>query len=157
MLTYKTTKDVAIQALKGHADDYLEKPLDIEKMLNLIKRFLLLKEGTGSIDVMDTKGKIERVKEFARRNCHKKISLEDAADIVYLSPKYLSRVFKQFEGMGFSEFKLKAKMEKAQDLLKTTGCTVEQISYQLGYENPESFIRIFKKYCNCTPTEYRER
>jgi len=73
------------------------------------------------------------------------LSLEDAAGAVSLSPKYLSRVFKEVTGTGFMDYKLKIKIDKAKELLKGTGSTISEISDKLGFMNPESFTRIFKK------------
>ncbi len=156
MLTGYSSKDVAIEALKGRADEYIEKPLDIDKTKEIIER--LLTGGSGSIgDSQDIHAKIERAKQFARRNAEKKTSLNDVARTVCLSPKYLSRIFKEHAGVGFNEYKLQVKVRRAQELLTRTGLTVDQISYRLGYRNPESFIRIFEKFTRLTPTQFRTK
>lgn len=157
ILTGYSSEGVAIEALKGHADDYIQKPLDIDKTKEIIERLLETKKVKGDIDTNGIKGKIERVKDFAKRNYHKKVCLKDAAGAVFLSPKYLSRIFKQRTGKSFSEYKLKIKIEKAKELLSTTGYNVNQIAEKLGYENVESFIRFFKKLAKYTPTEYRKK
>ena len=48
-----------------------------------------------------------------------------------------------------------ARMKHAAALLKSTNLPVRDIAYQVGYENPENFIRTFKKHNKKTPTEYR--
>ena len=151
------SKDVVVEALRKQADDYLEKPFDIDKTRRIIEKVLDTKRGGTEYDAIDTKGIMERVMRFAERNWAKRVSLQDAADAVYLSPKYLSRLFKENTGMGFSEYKLKVKIKKAQELLRKTGYTIDQISYKIGYQNSESFIRIFKKLTRYTPTEYRKK
>ncbi|MBD3246164.1 MAG: response regulator [Candidatus Omnitrophica bacterium] len=155
LLTGYSTKDLAIEALKGRADEYVEKPIDIEKTRAIVAR--LLESRQPEVSAIDIEGKVERIKQFAARNYHKKISLQDAARVVYLSPKYLSRVFTQVTGQGFNDFKLQVKIRKAKEMLETTGYTVEQISDRLGYQNIESFIRIFKKLTGQTPTAYRKQ
>lgn len=156
MLTAYSSKDVAIASLKGDADDYIEKPVDIEKMQQSIYR-LLHERGAGAKSYpSNSKGKIERVKDFLEKNYDKKVSLQDVADLVYLSPKYLSRLFKEITGMGFNKYRLDRKMEKAKEILMESGLTVNEISYRLGYQNMESFIRMFKKLAGMTPTEYRQ-
>jgi len=157
ILTGYSSEDVAIEALKGHADDYIQKPLDIDKTKEIIETLLETRKGEGDIDTLNIKGKIEKVKRFAERNYHKKVSLKDAAQAVYLSPKYLSRIFKQSTGKSFSNYKLKIKIEKAKELLSGTGYNVNQIAEKLGYENVESFIRLFKRLAEYTPTEYRKK
>ena len=157
ILTGHSSKDVAIEALKGHADDYIEKPIDINKIKEVIDRLLAGRAGEGATDVVDTKGKILRIKHFIERNCYKKINLKDAAEFICLSPKYISRVFRKTAGMGFSEYKLKVKIGKARELLVKSGYNVNQISDKLGYENAESFIRQFKKFTGSTPAVYRKK
>jgi len=155
ILTGYSSKDVAVEALKARADDYIEKPININKTKEIIERLLDKKNGE-DINIGGIKGIIERVKKFAERNYHKKVCLKDAASAVFLSPKYLSRVFKQNTSMGFSEYKLGIKIAKAKELLQNTEYNIEQISDKTGYENIESFTRIFKKMTGYTPTEYRE-
>jgi YesN/AraC family two-component response regulator len=155
ILTGYGSKDVAVEALRAQADDYIEKPPNIEATKLVIEGFLDSKRGAPPLDAIDLAGKMDRVKEYVRRNACKKVTLEDAAQLVCLSPKYLSRVFKETEGEGFNEYKLSSKFAEAKMFLHTTGYTVEQISDKLGYENSESFIREFKKRADLTPKQYR--
>jgi two-component system, response regulator YesN len=150
ILTGYSTKEVAIEALRGDADDYLEKPLEIEHALAAIKNTLEKKE-------KKVKGIINKIKYLIEKNFHKNITLKEASDIVYLSPKYISRLFKEKAGTGFREYKLKVKMDKARELLKKTDYNINEISTKTGYLNIESFITSFKKTTGCTPTEYRQR
>jgi two-component system response regulator YesN len=157
ILTAFSSKDVVIDALKGHADDYIEKPLDPQKIREVIERILDLKRGKETFASDSMSGKIEKVKRFIERNCFKKVALKEAAEAVFLSPKYLSRIFKQKTKMGFNEYKLKTKIERAKELLTKSGYNVNQVSEKLGYENTESFIRQFKKFTRLTPTSFREK
>ncbi|HTZ11895.1 MAG TPA: response regulator [Candidatus Margulisiibacteriota bacterium] len=157
ILTAYGSKDVAVEALRAQADDYIEKPLDIDSTREVIEGFLGTKRGESGLDALDLKGKVERVKDFVRRNILKKITLEDAAQSVCLSAKYLSRVFKEQSKEGFNEYKLGLKVLEAKNLLSKTGYTVNQISDKLGYENAESFIRQFKKLTKLTPAAFRHK
>jgi two-component system, response regulator YesN len=156
ILTGYSTESVAIDALKGHADDYLEKPLNIKNARSLFANLLESKEqkASGYADVTD---KIEKAKRFVERNCYKKVCLEDAAEAVALSPKYLSRIFKEIVGTGFSDYRLQIKMREAKSLLEKTLMNIDQIAYKLGYQNTESFTRLFKELSGKTPTEYRKK
>ena len=157
ILTGYSDKDTAIEALKGHADDYLEKPVDPEKMRRLIEKLLEKRHIGSDIDTTNTRGKIEKVKRFLERNCFKKANLTEAAKAVCLSPKYLSRIFKETTGESYVGYRLKIKIEKAKELLAQDGGNVSQIAYKLGYENPESLIRQFKKFTSKTPAAYRRK
>jgi len=155
IMTGFSTKDTAIHALMGRADNYIEKPFDLKTMREAIEKELLTKAGGDGPADMDVAGKIDHVRGFLEGNCCKKITLRDAAQTVYMAPKYLSRIFREKTGMGFNEYKLKMKMEQAKKLLRSTGSSVKQISAKLGYANTESFIRQFEKIARTTPSSYR--
>jgi YesN/AraC family two-component response regulator len=156
ILTGFGSKSVVINALQGEADGYLEKPLDIEKTEAAIEKVLRRSRWPAGIEAEDIEGKMERVKVFLRRNVHKKVTLQAAAAVVALSPKYLSRIFREVTGRKFNRYKLELKIEQAKEWLAETGHSVDMIAYSLGYLNAESFIRIFKKFTGQTPTAYRK-
>lgn len=156
ILTGFSSKDVAIEALKGDADDYVEKPIDVEKTAAIIRRLLLEEKPAWPGADSGAQDKIERIKSYVDRNYDKMVNLEDAAALVCLSPKYLSRMFKDRTGSGFNEYRLGRKIEHSKRMLRETGATVNQIAFHMGYQNAESFIRIFKKMAGCTPSEFRE-
>jgi two-component system response regulator YesN len=155
IMTGFSSKDAAIRALKAKADNYIEKPFELKTMRAAIERELSRSRGESDPAEMDLKDKVDHVRWFLEGNCFKKVSLDDAARTVYLTPKYLSRVFREKTGMGFNEYRLKMKMAQAKKLLKTSGVTVKQVSVRLGYANAESFIRQFEKIAGATPSAYR--
>lgn len=151
-----STKDVAVSALQGRADDYIEKPFDVEVLENKIKRLLgnkllaVRNSGTGGDG-------IEQVKRLLERNYDKQVSLEDAASAACLSPKYLSRVFKEKTGQKFSKYRTEIRLAKAKQLLVESDYDINQIAYRMGYENVETFMKAFKRAASETPSEYRSR
>lgn len=157
ILTGHSSKEVAIDAVKGQATYYIEKPLTTKKIEEIRHLLLSAPQGEKDRSTSGIKGNIEQAKYFAERNYDKKLTLNDVAKEVHLSPKYLSRIFKEKTGMSFMEYKLQLRMEKAKGLLKESGDTIEEISYKLGYQNPESFGKIFKKMTRLSPREYREQ
>jgi two-component system response regulator YesN len=157
ILTGFGTKNMVIEALKGKADEYIEKPLDTDQTREVIARLLRARtspEGTGGAGV---EAKIKRVMYFLQRNYDKNVSLKDAASLACLSPKYLSRAFARTTGIGFNQYRARVKSRRAADLLTKTDYNIEEISTRLGYENPESFARAFKKTSGLAPSAYRAR
>lgn len=152
------SKDIAIEALKAHADNFLEKPMDPQEIVDAVEEALGRADyGSADPETVDIDAKIAKVKNFVERNCFKKTSLSDAARSVFLSPKYLSRVFREKAKQTFSQFKIGVKIARAKELLKKNLYNVDHISEKLGYENTESFIRQFKKLTGKTPTEFRKK
>lgn len=157
MLTGQSSTEVAIEALKGRADDFIEKPFSIKDLREAIERILknaARHRGSGS---NGTQNKMEHAKFFIERNYDRKIRLEDIAKEVCLSPKYISRAFKEQTGYSFNDYRLKIKMTQAQKTLKNSDHSVGEIARQFGYQNVESFVRLFKKMTGETPTEFRSR
>jgi YesN/AraC family two-component response regulator len=156
MLTSNSSKDVAITSLKNRADEYIEKPVDVDETKEIIKKLLGEKDSEGMLGTDNINEKIEKVKIFITRNYDKKVSLEEAASHTGLNPNYLSRMFEEHTGIGFSSFRTAVKVRKAQEFLKQ-GYNVNQISDKLAYANAESFIRAFKKQTGSTPAMFRDR
>lgn len=155
IVTGYSSKETAISALTARADGYVEKPFDIKTMRAAIEKQLLSASGADSAAGLDMESKVEHVKRFVEANCLGRVSLKDAAAAVFLSPKYLSRLFRERTGMKFEDFKLRARMARARRLLRSTSMTVKEVSARLGYSNPESFIRQFEKIVKETPSCYR--
>ncbi|MFZ1946616.1 MAG: response regulator [bacterium] len=157
ILTGFGTKSTVIEALQGRADDYIEKPVDVEKTREVIARLLRARTSPNGTGAGGVEAKIKRVMYFLQRNYDKNVSLQDAASLACLSPKYLSRAFGRTTGIGFNEYKAKVKARRAADLLTKTGYNIDEISARLGYGNPESFARAFKKATGLAPSAYRAR
>ena len=157
MLTGQSSKDFAIDALKGRADDYIEKPVNIDKFLEVIRSTIAAKDRKGFNYTRGIHSKIEQAKHFIERNFDKKVTLEDVAEVICLSPKYLSRIFKETVGHGFNDHRLAIKISNACELLKNSDHTVTEIAFRLGYQNLESFIRMFVKMKKISPTQYRRK
>lgn len=157
ILTGYSSEQTAIDAIKGHADDYLEKSIGIKKLKVIIDELFIDKNYKKDLDIDDAKAKVEIVKKFLNRNYNKILNLNDISEIIFLSPKYISRIFKEYTGVNFNQYRLNIKIQYAQELLRNTTYNIDQISYKLGYKNAESFIRIFKKIEKCTPSEYRKK
>lgn len=154
ILTGHSSESVAIEAVKGHADDYMIKPLELGRMNDIISGLLASKADPRAAGGLP--GKIGEARRFIERNCYKKVCLKDVAQSVSMSPKYLSKIFKKHAGIGFNEYKLSVKIGEAKKLLKAAGFNVDQIAYKLGYRNAESFSRIFKDITGKSPTQYRK-
>jgi AraC family transcriptional regulator, transcriptional activator of pobA len=74
-----------------------------------------------------------------------------------LSARYLSDLLKQETGKTALDHIHIALVNEAKNILMSTDNTVAETAYQLGFENPPYFSRLFKKEIGLTPTEYREQ
>jgi len=155
IMTGYGTKDIAIEALRLHADDFVEKPFNVEDIQEKIRAVLKRKSPLAG-QAGSSVAKIERMKQFIDRNCAR-VSLKDLSNELCLCPKYISRVFREKTKKSFRKYKLNRKIKIAKDMLCDSELSVNQIAEHLGYQNAESFMKTFKKIMECTPTEFRKK
>lgn len=77
------------------------------------------------------------------------------SDQVNLSPDYLSDLLKNLTGFTTQQYIHVKLIEKAKDLLATTSLTIGEIAFQLGFERPQSFNKLFKNKTHVSPLEFR--
>ena len=68
----------------------------------------------------------------------------------------MTLLFDRYCEMSFLQYLTKVRMEHADELLRTTGKTVEEIGREIGYANGSYFSKVFRKYYNLTPNEVRK-
>ena len=95
--------------------------------------------------------------DYVSARLHDRVTLEDAADHLKISPPHLSRLFKAETGMTFSEYVNKLKIEEASSLLLYTEYTDLEISSLLGFSSQSYFIKVFRKFIGMTPKEYKKK
>ncbi|MCJ7690798.1 MAG: helix-turn-helix domain-containing protein, partial [Clostridiaceae bacterium] len=100
---------------------------------------------------------IRNAQEFIRTNYKKKIKLEDISKVVYLSPYYLSHIFKKETGYTLFQFLTNVRIEEAKRLLETTRWSATRISFEIGCTDQSYFCKVFKKKAGISPYEYRKR
>lgn len=84
------------------------------------------------------------------------ISLEYLAERVYITPSYLSYIFKQEVGQNLIKYITDYRMQKARAMMEDSTQKVSQIARRCGYDNPSYFNKLFKNYYGVTPRQYRE-
>ena len=99
---------------------------------------------------------VSKAIEYIKENIYNDISLTKTADAIYISPNYLSRIFKQEMNETFIEFVTNSKMTEAKELLKNTNYKIYEIADMLKYKDVNHFTRVFKRVFSVTPTDYRE-
>ena len=85
------------------------------------------------------------------------LTLYGVAETLFINPVYLSRIFKNETGMTFNDYINKLRMEAALKLLKDNNLTMNDVSEMIGYGNTSYFLKKFKEFYGCTPTEYRKK
>jgi AraC-like DNA-binding protein len=80
----------------------------------------------------------------------------EVAEHLYVSPRYLADMLKSLTGQSTQQHIHNQLIEKAKTILSTTQLTIAEIAYQIGFEHPQSFNKLFKRNTNLSPTEFRK-
>ena len=78
------------------------------------------------------------------------------ADSLHISSKYLSSLLKQLTGQTAQQMIHEKLIDVAKGKLSTTELSVSEIAYQLGFEHPQSFNKLFKSKTNQSPLDFRQ-
>lgn len=106
-------------------------------------------------DMKKSARQIDVIKEYVLNNYKENLYLDSIADVMGITPKYLSRFFKLQTDMNLTDYINEIRMEKAKELLSSTNVQIGKISTMVGIYSRATFIRNFKKIEGCSPSEYR--
>lgn len=82
-------------------------------------------------------------------------TVQHFADVLHVSPAYLGDVLRTHTGQNAQQHLHHALLEKARRLLLGTSLSIRETAFQLGFENPSYFSRVFKHKTDFTPAEFR--
>lgn len=97
-----------------------------------------------------------KAKEFIEQHFASEVTLEDVAVQVNLSPNYFSNLCKEEFGETFIELLTRTRMEKARGFIEENTHSLKEISFMVGYKDPNYFSRVFKRYYLHSPRKYQE-
>lgn len=164
MVKGKTKRDIAnileriLGEHKGNAygREIMMQFLAMELLVNLSRG--LREDWEESLRVRDGKVK-ELVKigqKYLAENHEVNICISDAAEYVFLSSGYFTRVFKEETGMSPMNFLMQVRINHACEMLEKRDIKVGAIARAVGFASPQRLNAAFKKYMGTTPMEYRK-
>lgn len=83
-------------------------------------------------------------------------TVHQIAQALNVSPNYLSGLLKVLTGQSTQQHIHDKLIEKAKEKLSVTNLSVSEIAYELGFEHPQSFCKLFKTKTNLSPLEFRQ-
>ena len=104
----------------------------------------------------DDGGRLDKVLAYTFKNFKEAISIAEIAKVAFLSRSQFSAFFKLHTGKTYIQFLNELRVENACILLKNQEYTVEQVCYEVGFQNVSNFTRQFKKVKNSSPSGYRK-
>ncbi|MFB9327869.1 response regulator [Paenibacillus aurantiacus] len=106
--------------------------------------------------VPDTHAVIQHAKQYIEAHYRRKgLKLQEIADAVYVTPNYLSFLFKKSMGCNLWDYVTRLRMEEAKRLLQSTDMRRYEVSDYVGYDSPEHFGKLFKKFFGVNPTDVK--
>lgn len=100
---------------------------------------------------------VKKVKRRIHENLADDLTVASLAGEFYVTPNYLSRLFKRVTGEGCNEYIVRKRIEQAKSLLATTTLKAGEIAVMVGYRDMNYFSLAFKKHTGSSPIKYREQ
>lgn len=104
----------------------------------------------------EPKSVAEEIKQYIHAHYGDELTRNDLAEVVYLNPDYLARLFKKETGISLGSYVIQVRISVAKQLLETTKLSVYAVANQVGYANYSYFSKLFKQEVGVTPNEYKK-
>jgi len=148
--------------LKSRIDDFSQDVIisQIELLLNYSNRFYKRQFITRKAVNSDM---LQKLEEILDEYFNKEKSLmqgiptvQNLSERVNISPCYLSDMLRSLTGQNAQQHIHNRLIEKAKEKLSTTSLSISEVAYELGFEHPQSFSKLFKTKTNLSPLEFRQ-
>ncbi len=163
LLTGYEDFNYARNAIRLGAVGYILKPSDPEEIIENIEKAKKQLEAThGHVKrnskILHVKNKVIReLINYIENHYRDDITLYTAAAYVHMNHIYISRLFKKEVGETFLDYLTKVRLKKACILLANNEYKIYEIAFKIGITDSGYFSKVFRKYYNVTPSEYRDK
>lgn len=168
LLTARHASEQKIQGFEFGADDYITKPFNFDilqsRIRNLIhqrqlfqqhfQKHLSVKASEVQITSLDEKLIKSAVETVERNIGNADFSVEELSRLMGMSRVLLYKKLLSLTGKSPIEFIRSIRLQRAAQLLEKSQCTVSEIAYQVGFNNPKYFAKYFKEEYNILPSAY---
>ncbi len=169
IITGASSEDLAIEALRAGARDYLKKPLAIHKLTHAVDALISVKTparqddrrglGRGHQPLGPSQPlhpAVHRAMAFIEQHFCEPITLADVARSASLSKFHFCRVFRHETRLSFREYLRGLRIARAKTLLSDTRLTVTEVAFAVGFNDLSHFDRVFTWVVGVTPSDYRK-
>ncbi len=153
-LLYQTYQEDSSSSMLKNFTKYLY----ILQLIHLAYGFF---EKSPAQSAVDKTARLETITQMQHACAHimehyaEDITLDSVSRSVGFSKYHFTRLFRSHTGETFYHYVNTVRMSNAQVLLSDPGNSITDIAYSVGYSSMSSFIRMFKGFYGCTPSEYR--
>ena len=159
--------EYAKKGIRLNVFEYCLKPIkqqEADELLEKLKNVLDAEKDAKTVYKEETDGKtsIENIRfhrmiTYINENYEKTLTLRELTEKFELSTSYCCSLFKKYFDCRFSSYLNKLRVEEAAKLLVTETLSIEQVAQKVGYNDYYYFNKVFKRFCGCTPYQYRGR
>ena len=141
----------AQEAMRAGAVDFILKPLKRQEMREALVRI------GNKVEKNENSETIEQIKDYLEKHyTDSTVSLTSVAEVFFLNPSYLSRIFKQKTGITFIDYLNEVRIQHACDYLLRSDLKIFEIAEKVGIPNPDYFGKCFRKKMGVSIKEYRK-
>ena len=97
------------------------------------------------------------IKDYIHQHLHESLNRNSIARNFALTPSHISKLFKCFAGNSFNNSLQQLRIERAVQLLENHKLTIKETSSQCGFKDTTHFIKIFRKFQDVSPGQYRNK
>ena len=173
MLTVQHSEELAVWAFRAGVRDFIVKPVNGEDLIRRVSALLRFSsEPGGSHGKLMSPEPVPREARFTERSAQQKstqpvlsyieshlhgdISLNDAAGLCRMERFQFCRTFKKEQGVGFREYLVRRRIDKAEELLNNPHASVSDVAFTVGFNDVSHFSRMFRRYKGFPPAAYRQ-
>ncbi len=99
---------------------------------------------------------VKEIIDFLENNVYAKLSIDKIADLLGKSPSTIKKTFSSFKKHGIMDYFNRLKIKEAKRLIREKNYNFSQVSDMLGFDTPQYFSIVFKKYTKMSPKEYKD-
>ncbi|BFH68421.1 DNA-binding response regulator [Paenibacillus dendritiformis] len=140
----------------NHGIEKIYRAEDIRDIQKIINEYVLRLEDKYANSEASCNREIAYITKYIEDHYGDDLSLDSLAAKVYLSPHYLSSMFKKTMGCGLNKYIKNVRMRKAKELLTSTHLKVSDISSAVGYRDVSYFCQNYRDFYGRTPEKYRQ-
>jgi len=100
--------------------------------------------------------RLRKIREFVHAKIEDELTLHEMAQAVGLSTAHFAQMFRKSTAETPHHFVLRQRVERAKEMLRTAEGRILDIAIACGFKTQQHFARVFRKFCDASPTEYRE-
>ncbi len=126
-------------------------------LLSLISSYILESENKLLfLESINEKKKTLGARQYIEQNYKKKLTIDNIASAVFLSPSHFSHIFKEEVGTSPINYLNRFRVDRAKEILKNSNTSITEISHSVGFQSLPHFNRIFKNIAKISPGLYRK-